>query len=88
VHALLAATGQAGGIFNIGTGRETSVLELHTLCAKAAGVDAAPRFEGPRLGDARRSVLDVSRAVDVLGWRPQMPLEEGLRLTWSWLTQD
>lgn len=88
VQGLLAAAGQAGGVFNIGTGRETSVLELHALCAKAAGVDAAPRFEPARLGDARRSVLDVSRAVDALGWRPGTSLDEGLRLTWSWLTQD
>jgi len=88
VGALLAAVGHAGDTFNVGTGEETSVLELHRLCAKVAGIDAEPRFEPARLGDARRSVLDVSHAAEELGWRPRVPLEDGLRRTWEWLTQD
>jgi UDP-glucose 4-epimerase len=88
VGALLAAVGHAGDIFNVGTGEETTVLELHRLCARVAGVDAEPRFEPERLGDARRSVLDVSHAAAELGWRPRVSLEEGLRRTWEWLTQD
>jgi UDP-glucose 4-epimerase len=88
VDALLAAVGHAGDVFNVGTGQETSVLALHRLCAKVAGVDAEPRFEAARLGDARRSVLDVSHAADELGWRPRVSLEDGLRRTWAWLTQD
>ena len=88
VDALLAAVGHAGDVFNVGTGQETTVLELHRLCAKVAGVEAEPRFEPARLGDARRSVLDVTHAADGLGWRPRVSLEEGLRRTWEWLTQD
>jgi UDP-glucose 4-epimerase len=88
VDALLAAVGHAGDVFNVGTGGETSVLELHRLCAKVAGVDAEPRLEGARLGDARRSVLDVSHAAEELGWQPRVSLEDGLRQTWEWLTQD
>jgi UDP-glucose 4-epimerase len=88
VDALLAAVGHAGDVFNVGTGEETSVLELHRLCAKVAGVDAEPRLEGARLGDARRSVLDVSHAAEELGWQPRVSLEDGLRQTWEWLTQD
>jgi UDP-glucose 4-epimerase len=88
VDALLAAVGHAGDVFNVGTGGETSVLELHRLCAKVAGVDAEPRLEAARLGDARRSVLDVSHAAEELGWRPRVSLEDGLRQTWGWLTQD
>jgi UDP-glucose 4-epimerase len=85
VGALLAAAGREGGTFNIGTGQETTVLELYRLCAEVAGSKAEPRFEPARLGDARRSVLDVSRAAAELGWRPATPLAEGLRLT---LAQD
>ena len=88
VDALLAAAGHAGDVFNVGTGEETTVLELHRLSAKVAGADAEPRFEPARLGDARRSVLDVSRAAEDLGWRPRVTLEEGLARTWDWLTQD
>lgn len=88
VDALIAAAGHDGGIFNVGTGTETTVLELHRTCAAVAGLDAEPRFEPARLGDARRSVLDVSRAAAELGWRARTPLEDGLRRTWDWLTQD
>jgi len=88
VDALLAAAGHDGGVFNVGTGAETTVLELHRACAAVAGVDAEPRFEPARLGDARRSVLDVSRAAGELGWSAHTPLEDGLRRTWDWLTQD
>jgi UDP-glucose 4-epimerase len=88
VEALLAAVGHTGDVFNVGTGEETSVLELHRLGAKVAGVATEPRFEPARLGDARRSVLDVSHAAEELGWRPRVSLEDGLRRTWEWLTQD
>jgi UDP-glucose 4-epimerase len=83
VRGLLAAAGREGGVFNIGTGAETTVLDLHRACAAVAGTEAEPRFEEARLGDVRRSVLDVSRAGRDLGWRPEVSLEEGLRLTWD-----
>jgi UDP-glucose 4-epimerase len=87
VDALLAAAAHEGGTFNVGTGRETSVLELHHACAAVAGSDAAPGFEAPRLGDALRSVLDVSRARRELGWVARTSLADGLQATWSWLTR-
>jgi UDP-glucose 4-epimerase len=85
VAAALAAAGRPGGTFNVGTGIETTVLELHRLCAAVAGVEDAPAFEPARSGDVRRSVLAVSRAIDGLGWRPSTPLRDGLRRTWDWL---
>jgi len=81
VRALLAAVGREGGVFNVGTGVETTVLDLHRCCAEVAGVGAEPRFEAARLGDVRRSVLDVSLAARELGWSPQVGLQDGLRLT-------
>jgi UDP-glucose 4-epimerase len=83
VSALLAAAGQEGGVFNVGTGVETTILDLHHACARVVGSQVQPRFEDARLGDARRSVLDVSLAERELGWTPQVGLEEGLRLTWE-----
>jgi UDP-glucose 4-epimerase len=83
VDAVLAAAVTDGGILNVGTGIETTVNDLHHLCAQTLGVDAEPRHVGARAGDARRSVLDVSRAERELGWRAQTPLAEGLRLTWG-----
>jgi len=84
VDALLAAVGHDGGIYNVGTGRETSVAELHEACRTVAGSDEEPRLEPARLGDALRSVLDVSRIERDLGWRARTSLDDGLRRTWEW----
>jgi UDP-glucose 4-epimerase len=81
VRALLAAAGLERGVFNIGTGEETTVLDLYRACAAVAGVSGEPRREAARLGDVRRSVLDVSLAETELGWRPEVGLEDGLRRT-------
>jgi UDP-glucose 4-epimerase len=59
------------------------VTDLHRLCAQTVGVDAEPRYVAARVGDARRSVLDTTRAERELGWRAQMSLDEGLRATWQ-----
>jgi len=86
VRATLAAAGHDGGVFNIGTGRETSVVELYDLCRRVAGKEVDAEFAPPRPGELQRSVLDTGRAVDELGWRPERSLEEGLRETWEWIS--
>jgi UDP-glucose 4-epimerase len=83
-RALLLAPGR-GGVFNIGSGVETSVLELHERCRAVSGDDRPPRQAPPREGDVRRSVLDVSLAERELGWRPEVSLDDGLRRTWDWI---
>ena len=83
-RALLLAPGR-GGVFNIGSGLETSVLELHERCRAVSGDDRPPRQAPPREGDVRRSVLDVSLAERELGWRPEVSLDDGLRRTWDWI---
>lgn len=86
VSALLAAAEHDGGLFNVGSGVETSVLELYEACAAAAGIAAEPAFEPARLGDLRRSALDVSRAAEELGFRAATPLAEGIARTLAWVT--
>jgi UDP-glucose 4-epimerase len=83
VRATLAAAESDGGVFNVGTGRETSVVELLELCQRIAGTSLEPEFVLPRSGELQRSVLDPSRAVDELGWRPEKSLEDGLGETWE-----
>jgi len=82
-RATLAAAGRDGGVFNVGTGLETSVLELYDLCRRVAGVELEAEPAPPRLGELQRNVLDVSRAESELGWRPEIGLEDGLRRTWE-----
>jgi UDP-glucose 4-epimerase len=84
VAALLVAAGHDGGVFNVGSGIETSVLALYEACAVAAGMPAEPTFEPARLGDIRRSALDVSRAAEELGFRAGTPLGEGIARTLEW----
>jgi UDP-glucose 4-epimerase len=85
VRAVLAAFGRDGGVFNVGTGRETSVLELYDAIRRATGIDREPQFAEPRLGELQRSVLDISSAERALGWRPEQSLDDGLAATWRWI---
>ena len=83
VDAFVKASGGAGGgqRFNVGTGVETSDRQLHTAVANAVGAPDDPEFHPARLGDLKRSCLDISRGEQVLGWRPQVGLDEGVRRT-------
>jgi len=82
-RATLAAAGQDGGVFNVGTGIETSVVELYEACRRVAGSSLEAEQAPARLGELQRSVLDVSRAERELGWRPEVTLDDGLRTTWE-----
>ena len=79
---LLAVTSDASGPINIGTSRETSVLELVGVLGELAGVDDfTANFAPPRLGELARSCLDVGRARELLGWEPAVTIRDGLRMT-------
>jgi UDP-glucose 4-epimerase len=88
VRAFVSAVGAEGGVFNVGTGRETSVVELWRGCLEATGVDAEAVHEAPRLGELQRSVLDPARAARDLGWQAELALPEGLRRTWEWIREE
>jgi UDP-glucose 4-epimerase len=79
---LAAAASSLTGSFNVGTGVETSVLELvATLDGLGAGAPLAPRHADARAGEVRRSCLDAARLRTALGWEARTPLAEGLRRT-------
>jgi len=88
VAALLAAVGRRGGPYNVGSGAETTVGDLHAAAARAVGVDVRPTYADARLGDVLRSALDSSRIERELGWRAQVPLDEGLERTLDWMRQE
>ena len=81
VRARLLAAGHRGGVFNVGTGVETSISELHAVCQRAVGVEAPPNLEPPRAGDAQRSVLDPARAARELGFTVSVTLADGIAAT-------
>lgn len=70
--------------FNIGTGVETSVLEVAEGLRAAAGRDVQIEFAAARAGEVSRSCLDPSKAERLLRWKAKVALEEGLRATWAW----
>jgi UDP-glucose 4-epimerase len=75
-------------VFNVGSGTETSVLELIAAVAAAAGLDAAafaPQRRPARAGEVLRSCLDVSRARSELALPDPTPLTVGLAATLDWL---
>ena len=83
VAALLAACGsEEGGPLNVGTGVETSVLELVERVGRSVGRDDfEPQFAAARAGEIERTVLDTRAAADRLGWRAERTIEEGLEAT-------
>jgi len=85
--ALAAMESSSSGVLNIGTGRETSVLELLEACCRVAGIEAAPEFAPPRQGELGRNVLDPSLAERILGVRPETAIDDGLRPTWDWIRE-
>ncbi|RME46226.1 MAG: NAD-dependent epimerase/dehydratase family protein [Chloroflexi bacterium] len=83
VVAALAAAGEApvadGTIINVGCGRETSVNELVRKIGEAVNKEIHPLYNQERSGGVRRSVADITRARELLGWEPRVSLDEGLR---------
>jgi len=84
----IAALESSGGVFNVGTGRETSVLDLLAAIQTVAGTDVAPEHAEARAGELQRSVLDVSTAQRELGWRASRSLRDGLAETWAWIAAE
>lgn len=76
---------QGGGRYlNIGTGVETTVVDLYDKMAAIAGSDLEPQHAAPRPGEQLRSCLDPSEAQRDLGWEPWTSLDEGLGAAIDW----
>lgn len=85
---LLAAEGPAdavsGWVTNAGAGSRTSLNQLLSLVENVTGRPVKREYGEPRAGDVRDSQASLERADRVLGYRPSVDLEEGLRRTWEW----
>ena len=79
------AAGANGRIFNISGGTPTSVNELAVTIGRLLGKPVERRYLPARPGDLRNSWADVSEARSLLGFEPQVELEEGLRRTADYL---
>lgn len=75
------------GPVNIGTDHEMSVLDVAAVVNRIAHSDAGVRFLSSAPDDPRRRCPDVERARSLLGWRPRVTLEEGMRRTVDWFAR-
>jgi UDP-glucose 4-epimerase len=88
---LLAAesAGAVGKVINVANGRRTTLNELLSLIKKLTGRDdAQAEYRPARVGDVRHSLADITRARELLGYEPRVPLEDGLKLTLDWWKQS
>ena len=84
---VLALENTCTGPVNIGTGVETDVNTLARLILDATGGRSEVRHGPTKAGEQRRSVVDARRAAEVLGWRPEVSLADGLGRTVEWFRQ-
>ena len=73
---------------NIGTGVETSLLDVLAALTNASGREPVVRFGAAREGDIRHSRAACERAAELLGFRPTVAFPEGLAATWSWYVAE
>jgi UDP-glucose 4-epimerase len=74
----------AGETFQIATGMERTVGEVADLisaCLARRGIEMQVRYDAPRLGDVKRNFADTGKARRILGWKPAVPLEQGIEAT-------
>ena len=85
VSAALQAIGSPENeIYNVGTGRQTSVLELVEALSQVMGREVTPRFDPARVGEVAHIALDATKAARTLGWRARTRLVDGIAATVNW----
>jgi nucleoside-diphosphate-sugar epimerase len=78
--------GVGGHVFNVATSSRISLNQLLDTLKKIFGSNVEPIYKDARTGDVRDSQADISKAEKMLGYKPIVGLEEGLRETVKWFT--
>jgi nucleoside-diphosphate-sugar epimerase len=81
------APGASGKVFNGGTGLRITLNDVLKLLGKITGSSVRAKYDQPRSGDILHSQADIQVAQQVLGYRPLVNFEEGLRRTWKWYSE-
>ena len=82
VEAIMATIGEdVQGIFNVGTGQESTVNECYGIIKELTNSSCKDLFGAAKKGEQFRSVLDVTKLKEQFGWDPQVPLSDGLKMT-------
>jgi UDP-glucose 4-epimerase len=81
---VLGLESQVPGALNVGTGKETNVVEIACGLSQALGLTQTPKHGPAAPGEQRRSVVDPAAIGKALGWRPAVSLADGLARTATW----
>lgn len=85
LHALFTDKKEAiNQVYNIACGKQITILKLFELLAGFASSDVQPIFGPGRKGDVMHSLADISKAGNLLGYHPEVSVEEGLKKTFNW----
>jgi UDP-glucose 4-epimerase len=79
VLASIKSSDAEGEVFNIGSGKPTSINELAKTLLELANMNLAILYEKTRVGDIKNSYADISKAKKLLAYEPKVSLKEGLR---------
>lgn len=71
-------------VYNIAFGKQTSLLQLFDILKQNAGSQMVPAHGPERAGDVKHSLADISKAKELLGYAPDISVEEGLKKTFDW----
>jgi UDP-glucose 4-epimerase len=88
IHRAATADGIGGEVFQVAIGAETAILDLAELVKKVTGAESEISFEPKRAGEIYKSWADISKARRVLGFDPQIDLEEGITRTVDWYRKN
>lgn len=77
-----------GKVMNLGIGERITLNQLFDELQKIIGTNLKPNYEETRAGDVRHSLADISRAENLLGYRPLVGLAEGLKYTVDWYREN
>lgn len=83
-----AESAPAGSILNVGGGSEVTINQVLATIARITGREVPLRRESRQKGDVRHTSADCSRARELIGFRPKVGLEEGLRREWEWIVES
>lgn len=87
IKAFFADTKAVNQVYNVACGERISVNQLWQYLQEAAQSDLEPVYGSPRQGDVKDSLADISKAENLMGYRPEVTVGEGLRKTWAYFNQ-
>jgi len=88
LQAMVGAAGRGLKIYNLGTGRGSSVLEVIDAYSKACGRELPYKIYDRRSGDVAISYCDASKAYEELGWKAEKSLEDMCADSWRWQSDN